>query len=319
MEAIQKDKKLGYKLITGELTDLTLYRAVQKQMKDKEQKRLMQELIDAEVAHVSFWKKFFNMPDTDLSAWHKLKIKTLLLFISITGNTGLFMVLEATEVHGIQTYLDLLEKHKNPEFKKAINHIIEDELRHEDAIVTGNNGSVIKPEDVRNIFLGFNDGSVEILGAVSGFSAAFQDPTSVFVAGTTVAVAGCISMAAGAYAAVDSEREIQNMQMLKQKFLNEDQMEIRKENPVMSAIVVGVAYFIGATVPVLPFLLGAVNPIPSIIASGSLIILVSILIAFLTGLKTSRRIFVNVTGIVLSVCASYGIGLAVKSLFEINL
>ena len=75
----------------------------------------------------------------------------------------------------------------------------------------------IDPERVRNFFLGFNDGLVEILGAVSGFFAAFSDVASVLVASCTVAVA--LSMAAGAFAAAHSEREVRRVETGKRAFL----------------------------------------------------------------------------------------------------
>ena len=43
-------------------------------------------------------------------------------------------------------------------------------------MVTGPRERRINPERVRNIFLGLNDGLVEILGAVTGFFGAFGDP-----------------------------------------------------------------------------------------------------------------------------------------------
>lgn len=45
----------------------------------------------------------------------------------------------------------------------------------------------ISPERVRDVFLGLNDRLVEILGAVSGFFAAFGNAATVLVAGLTVA------------------------------------------------------------------------------------------------------------------------------------
>lgn len=40
----------------------------------------------------------------------------------------------------------------------------------------------VDPEGVRSVFLGFNDGLVEILGAVSGLFAAFEDAASILMA-----------------------------------------------------------------------------------------------------------------------------------------
>jgi len=69
----------------------------------------------------------------------------------------------------------------------AVRSILEDEFTHEDAVVLGGAERRLNPERVRNIFLGPNDGLVEILGAVSGFFAAFGNSAAVLVAGVTVA------------------------------------------------------------------------------------------------------------------------------------
>ena len=65
----------------------------------------------------------------------------------------------------------------------------------------------INPEKIRNIFLGLNDGLVEILGAVSGFFGAFGSTTMVLIAASTSAVAGALSMAAGEYVSVHSQSD----------------------------------------------------------------------------------------------------------------
>src|SRR5439155_1226062 len=82
--------------------------------------------------------------------------------------------------------------------------ILMDEFKHEDTVVTSLTERKINPERIRNIFLGMNDGLVEILGAVSGFFAAFGDAATVLIAASTTAVAGSLSMGAGIYVAITS-------------------------------------------------------------------------------------------------------------------
>ena len=80
----------------------------------------------------------------------------------------------------------------------------------------------INPEKIRNIFLGLNDGLVEILGAVSGFFGAFGDTVTVLIAASTTAVAGALSMAAGAFLTLNSEKEVRAMEAAKKRFLGEE-------------------------------------------------------------------------------------------------
>jgi hypothetical protein len=70
-------------------------------------------------------------------------------------------------------------------------------------------------------FLGLNDGLVEILGAVGGFFVAFGSSMAVLAAGFTVAVAGAMSMAAGAYIGAGSEAEVRATEDERRRFLGE--------------------------------------------------------------------------------------------------
>ena len=180
---------------------------------------------------------------------------------------------------------------------------------------------------IRNIFLGFNDGLVEILGAVSGFFGAFGSATMVLIAGSTTAVAGSLSMAAGVYVASSSERKINSTEEDKKRFLENtslpgvfDETAVREEpqdRSLRSAVVVGVSYFTGAMVPLLPVLFGTTDALFLLVTAGSGIILVSMLPAFLSGMNIRRRIAINVILIAAAVGITYAIGRAVKDLFGI--
>ena len=107
--------------------------------------------------------------------------------------------------------------------------------------MTGDDERRINPERVRNIFLGLNDGLVEIVGAVSGFFGAFGDPATVLIAGTTTAVAGALSMAAGAFVATSSESEVRETELARRRFLGEATVaQDVPESPLGSAALVGV-------------------------------------------------------------------------------
>lgn len=172
---------------------------------------------------------------------------------------------------------------------------------------------------MRNIFLGLNDGLVEILGAVSGFFAAFGNSTAVLVAGLTVAVAGALSMAAGAWIAASSESEVRTTEVERRRFLGEGVPTAgMAETPLASAIVVGTSYFGGALVPVLPVLGGARTVLPSLLTAGSLIIIVSMLLAFLSGMEIKRRVTTNLVIIATAVGVTFAIGLVAKLVWGIS-
>jgi VIT1/CCC1 family predicted Fe2+/Mn2+ transporter len=91
------------------------------------------------------------------------------------------------------------------------------------------------------------------------------------------------------------------------------------ETPLASGVVVGFAYLAGAIVPVLPVLLGANDAIVSVAMAGFMVILVSTILSFLSGMDVRRRILLNLVIITLAVGVSYGIGLLAKSLWGISL
>ncbi len=61
---------------------------------------------------------------------------------------------------------------------------------------------------VRDVIFGANDGLVSILALVAGVYGAITDSHTIFVAGVAGAVAGAISMGAGAYLSSKSEKEV---------------------------------------------------------------------------------------------------------------
>jgi VIT1/CCC1 family predicted Fe2+/Mn2+ transporter len=81
---------------------------------------------------------------------------------------------------------------------------------------------------------------------------------------------------------------------------------------------VGVAYFAGALVPVLPVLFGANDALVSLVTAGGMIIVVSLLLAFLSGMKIQRRIAMNLVIIAAAVGITYMIGLLAKSIWGVS-
>ena len=317
---MEYDKKLAENLVLDEIFDLTLYKELEKFV-SVGARPIFDELIPIEEKHVAFWKNFFNRSDiTKLNFSRKVKLFFLKNFCRVTRDAGIHLVLEAVEVHGVKKYLDLWNEYKGTQLGKAVEHILHDELDHEDKIVLQITEKKLNPERIRNIFLGLNDGLVEILGAVSGFFAAFTTTSSVLMAGATVAVAGALSMAAGAFVATSSESEIKHIERDKEKFLKEKvDIDTDDDHPFFAASVVGVSYLFGAFIPILPVLFGATSAIASIIAAGAVIIFTSLFLAFLSGMNAQKRIMMNLIIIAAAVGVSYAIGLLARSIWGINI
>jgi vacuolar iron transporter family protein len=304
---------LGRDLVLDEIFDLTLYRSLRNVASGRLQE-MLDELIVVETRHVAFWQGFFGLKDlTTLGLGRRLRLRGLMLVCRLFGASGIHIVLEAIEVHGVRKYLRVWSRYRDGPLGAAVREILEDEFKHEDMLVTGDSEPHINPEKVRNVFLGLNDGLVEILGAVSGFFAAFGDPVAVLAAGFTVAVAGALSMAAGAYIGASSEGEVRATEDERKRFLGETVAKGRAESPMASAVVVGLGYFAGALVPVLPVLLGAKGVVPTVITAGAMIVAVSAIVAFISGMDVRRRIGLNLVITAIAVVVTYAIGLLART------
>ena len=236
------------------------------------------------------------------------------------GAPAIHVVLEAIEVHGVRKYLEVWKRYADGPLGAAVREVLEDEFKHEDMVVTADGGELrVNPEMVRNLFLGLNDGLVEILGAVSGFFAAFNSSVAVVTAGFTVGVAGALSMAAGAYIGAGSEAELRDTEDARKRFLGEPVTSEAGQRPLVAAAIVGIGYLVGAVVPVLPVLFGARTVLPTVLTGGTMIVAVSAIVAFISGMNVRRRIVLNVIITGIAVVVTYALGLLTKRLLGVEI
>lgn len=317
MAATNHDPRLARTLVLDELFDLSLYKAL-REVTEPDVHETLDELITVETAHLAFWQKFFNLHLDRLDFGRRLKLAVMMLVCRIFGSTAVHLVLEAIEVHGVRKYLAIWREYQGTPLGEALRGILMDEFKHEDTLVTALTQRKINAEKIRNIFLGLNDGLVEILGAVSGFFGAFGSATTVLIAASTTAVAGALSMGAGAFLALNSEKEVKSTEVAKKIFLGEEsESSPMEEQPLSSALVVGSAYMTGAVVPVLPVLIGATDAMFSVLTAGLMVVVVSTILSFLSGMDIKRRIALNLIIITVAVSVSYGIGIAAKNIWGI--
>ncbi len=312
--------ELGKQLVLDELFDLTLYKRLSRTASE-DMKPMFDELIPTESKHFAFWQNFFEIKIEELDFRRRLKLGILILVTRLSGKFGVHLVLEAIEVYGVRKYVNVWNKYKGTKMGDAVHRVLEDEFKHEDEIVSSSIEKRIHPERVRDVFLGLNDGLVEILGAVSGFFAALSNTSAVIAASFAVAVAGAISMAAGAFGAVNSEKEVETIESAKKEFVSGERSQVgsNASSASESALVVGVSYFFGALVPMVPIILGAQSIFLPLAVAAVVMIFISVVIAFLSGMKTSRRIMTNLVILVIAVGITYTVGILVRTMFGVNI
>nr|MBP9127212.1 VIT1/CCC1 transporter family protein [Elusimicrobiota bacterium] len=280
---------------------------------------MLDRLVAVEAKHYKFWLDLFPIQRPRLDWARRIKLDLLTVVCRLTGPSAVMLVLEGIEIYGIRKYLNLWDIYQNTPFGKAIKDVLMDEFEHEDEIVSSFSGGKISPERVRGIFLGFNDGLVEILGAVGGFFTALREPRLVIGASIAVAVAGALSMGAGAFASTSSEREIRRIQRGKARFLGRHEGDPMLSGSLETGLMVGVSYIVGALVPVLPVLFGSENVVLSVVCGGVATVVVSSILAFLSGMDVRRRILLNLAVIALAVGVTSAIGGLVHTLWGVSL
>jgi len=214
------DARLGRQLVLDELFDLTLYQSLLR-VAPAGLRPILEQLIPIETRHYRFWQDFFGLKIATLDLPRRVKLALLVGLARLLGAPGIHLILEAIEVYGVRKYLAVWRRYEGGPLGAAVRGILEDEFKHEDAVVMADAERQMNPQRVRDIFLGLNDGLVEILGAVSGFFGAFANTTTVLIAGMMVGVAGALSMGAGAYLAGSSEAEVRDTEVRRRRFLGE--------------------------------------------------------------------------------------------------
>ena len=306
-----ENKALAEALILDELFDLSLYKALRGHASGS-LRDMLDDLIPVETKHYAFWQDFFKIRIDQLNFGRRWKLAAIIWMCRIFGEGAIHLVLEAIEVYGIRKYLKIWKIYQNTPLAEAVRTVLQDEFEHEDQIVSDLERK-INPERIRNVFLGFNDGLVEFVGAVGGFFAAFQDVRMVLVASATGAAAGALSMAVGVFISSGSEEEIQRTTLQKEEFLKGKTSKSREvAQPLMSAIIVGISYLFGAMVPILPVLFGAKNVVTSWMCGGIALVVVTTFISFMTGMQIRRRVLTNLILVSIAVSVAYSVGILIK-------
>jgi VIT1/CCC1 family predicted Fe2+/Mn2+ transporter len=306
-------------LVIDELFDLSLYKRVRETAKN-DLAKILDELILAETKHVKFWQEMFNLQNVNkLPLGKKIKLEIFNTICVLFGERAVFFILEAIEVYGIRKYLKIWNTYKDTEFSEGVREVLQDELQHEGEIISSATEKKISADKIRNAFLGFNDGLVEVLGAIAGFYVAFQNNVTVVIAGLTVAIAGSISMVAGVYVSESSEHEIEDLERAKKIFLGKKVSDVGHNKVIKLSFIVGISYIVGALIPLTPTLFGSRSILLSAIGSAVMIIIVSYILSFISGMDIKKRIMMNLGIIFAAIIITSSIGFLIKEAFGVSL
>jgi len=107
-------------------------------------------------------------------------------------------------------------------------------------------------KNIREVIFGVEDGAIGNLGLVVGMAQALAPNTLILLAGVATMFAQAISMFAGNYLSIKSEKEYFEVKRKERAYGKEYS---RHKNPLISSLVMGVAVIVGAAIPLLAFLI----------------------------------------------------------------
>lgn len=194
----------------AEMNDHLTYTALANRTGDKGLQRLLEHIAAMELDHAGFWKSLLQEAGEPVPEVRPRRLRLLFLELLMRLVNPLLVIsaLELGETAAYDAYHRVLESGGlPPEKQQRLRTIIVDELEHEAAFHRRKESGGFS--NIRDFILGMNDGLVEILGAVTGLSAAYPgNPLVVGVSGLIVGVAGALSMGIGAFISVRSQRQV---------------------------------------------------------------------------------------------------------------
>ncbi len=284
------DKKiirLALKFQKNEITEHKVYLNILKKIKNKNNQKILKRIADDELKHYNLWK---NITKKDVKP-NYFKIHWYLFLSKIFGLLFSLGIMEGKEKTAFKDYSEIKKF-------QVFNSMIDDEQRHEKDLI-----KMISEERIEyasSIVLGLNDALVELTGALTGLTFALQDTRIIALTGAVVGISASMSMAASEYLSSKEDKD---------------------KNPRKSALYTGMAYIFTVALLILPYLL-LNNVYLSLVMMLAIAVLIifgyTFYIATAKSLKFWKRFF-EMAIISLTIAAiSFGIGILLKSLFNVN-
>ena len=275
----------------NEITEYFIYQELAAISKDEKNTEILMMISEDEKKHYDFWKKVTGVelkPD-------KRQVKKYLRLAKLFGLSFSLRLMERGEEDASRFYDSIADE------LPGVIAIKEDEELHEQQLIGILNDDRLNYAGA--IVLGLNDALVEFTGTLAGLTFAFGNNKVIGVTGLVMGVAASLSMAASGY-------------------LSSQEDERDELNPVKSALFTGLAYIVTVAFLVFPYLIQD----NSYWALGGVLVITVLIIAVYTyyisvakNVKFSRR-FSGMVVISLGVALlSFGIGMLVKQVFNVEM
>jgi VIT1/CCC1 family predicted Fe2+/Mn2+ transporter/rubrerythrin len=188
------------------------YARLAKKARDDRAKQLLTEIHTAEAEDVEHWASRIEELGGVRSKNTLFTDLRIAVMMGILGTRGFFEWAVIAEDESIQDLAVLAGNLSDSDAAQAWTRTAADERLHIENVkreILGMEGwEMGGGGGVRDVIFGANDGLVSILALMAGVYGAAPDPRFILISGVGGAVAGAVSMGAGAYISSKSEREV---------------------------------------------------------------------------------------------------------------
>jgi len=202
------------KIRTYKLMQSSGYKRLIKKAMDERAKQLLAEISANELSDAESWSKKINqLVDSEKKSSRDIFLnQQIRLMMGILGTRGFFEWAIIAEDETVEDLAIQVANIGDQTTSEEWTRIASDERLHIERIkkeVLGMEGwEMGGGGGVRDVIFGANDGLVSILALVAGVYGAITESQPILIAGIAGAVAGAISMGAGAYLSAKSEKEV---------------------------------------------------------------------------------------------------------------
>jgi VIT1/CCC1 family predicted Fe2+/Mn2+ transporter len=273
-----------------EITEYHIYRSIAGQMRDSENRRVLEQIAEDERRHAGDWRTYTRVDVApDRSAIVKYSLLSRLL-----GFTFAIKLMESGEEQAQKNYEDL--RPAVPE----IDSWIRDEDSHEHKLL-----EMLDEEGLRyvgSVILGLNDALVELTGALAGYTLALQNTKLIALTGLVTGIAAALSMATSEYLSTRAEKSA--------------------KHPVRAAVYTGIAYILTVALLIAPYLLFGNYFLDLAIALISAVLVIAAFNYYISVAKgvSFRARFLEMAGLSLAVAGiSFLIGFLIRKFLGIDI
>jgi len=222
---MRRDKEIDFLVENwrNEMDAALVYRKIAEKEKGTERHEILMELASTEEAHARTWSEELARRGIILEEYRpSLRARIHLWLVNAFGPRSILQILENVEKGASSGYIEGNEVITDAMLMQEVTEVASTEQSHSrilGAMVGKTSGSgphdVLQGErwhkgggSIRDIIFGMNDGLLSTFSLVTGVAGATGSNEIVLLSGVAGAVAGAISMAAGAYVSTKAEREV---------------------------------------------------------------------------------------------------------------